>query len=195
MAQKLPAPEAEERAMSSTEAMVTTLLQDYDRLNSRMTTMAQRMAKMSKFHKMDDILHTADESSNISTILRAVADNTRNVNSLVGEMREREDPEVMTSNEFFRRGKITRKNEVESNMRDIQKLAQSRQSITPECPCGEHKGIRFVEQIEDNEFVVLDEMCPMVWWRRMSRAALKNGRLSEFNASTPLNEYLIPYRK
>ena len=79
-----------------------------------------------------------------------------------------------------RRGKAVKK------LDGFYKLLHMKQVIAKEtCPCGKHRGIKFI----DNDTVV-ELMCPLQWWVRRSWMAFEEGKLSQFLSSTPLQTYI-----
>lgn len=83
------------------------------------------------------------------------------------------------------RGKLRR-------LEELKRLSRKQKIKTEACPCGKHKGIRF---LDDDGETILDEMCPVDWWVRQTWLSFDRGALSDFLGSTPLEEYLRPYRK
>jgi hypothetical protein len=81
----------------------------------------------------------------------------------------------------------------EKNLR-LAKLRQMREKCEQEmvdiCPCGKHKGIRFIDENKNN----LGVYCPHMWWVSLSHLAFEEGRLSTFLTSTPLDKYIKGYR-
>lgn len=69
----------------------------------------------------------------------------------------------------------------------IRKLDSMKKVIVDKCSCGEHKGIRFVDE---NGSIAEDAMCPRDWWIYKSRLAFIDGTFDEFVESTPLEVYL-----
>jgi hypothetical protein len=69
----------------------------------------------------------------------------------------------------------------------IRKLDTMKKVITDKCTCGEHVGIRFVDE---NGTVVEDHMCPKDWWVYKSRLAYLDGELDTFLDTTPIETYL-----
>lgn len=68
----------------------------------------------------------------------------------------------------------------------IRKLDSMKKVITEKCSCGEHVGIRF---IDENGTVVEENMCPLSWWVYKSRLAYLDGTLDEFLDTTPIEKY------
>lgn len=69
----------------------------------------------------------------------------------------------------------------------IRQLDGMKKVITEKCSCGEHVGIRF---IDENGTVVEDSMCPADWWVYKSRLAYLDGELDTFLDTTPIETYL-----
>ena len=91
---------------------------------------------------------------------------------------------------LHREQKRKRMAEIETNLAYTQRLLRAKQEINPSCPCGEHKGIMFIEREE----VLEENMCPKDWWFKQSNHAYYNGQLSQFMKAYPFNEYLNVYR-
>lgn len=68
----------------------------------------------------------------------------------------------------------------------IRSLDEMKKVVVEKCTCGEHVGIRF---INDSGEVVEDNMCPLSWWVYKSRLAYLNGTLDEFLDTTPIETY------
>lgn len=69
----------------------------------------------------------------------------------------------------------------------IRQLDGMKKVVTEKCSCGEHVGIRF---INENGEVVEDNMCPADWWVYKSRLAYLDGELDTFLDTTPIEKYL-----
>jgi hypothetical protein len=79
--------------------------------------------------------------------------------------------------------------EVARELAETTRLIRADKETTPVCPCGEHHGIRFVENGE----VLVDSMCPMDWWHKQSNHAYYNGYLGDFMRDNPYKLSLKKY--
>lgn len=69
----------------------------------------------------------------------------------------------------------------------IRKLDGMQKVVTDKCSCGEHVGIRFVDE---KGTVVEDNMCPKDWWVYKSRLAYLDGELDKFLDTTPIEKFI-----
>ena len=98
----------------------------------------------------------------------------------------------LQSEDLHARKSIERQREIDKSLRQIRFLSKLRQEKTLVCPCGEHKGITFFDA-QNNP--VNGKLCPKVWWIKLSRLALEEGRLNSFLTSTPLDKYMSAFSK
>lgn len=66
--------------------------------------------------------------------------------------------------------------------------------LKEQCPCGKHIGLAIIDdKDEKNEAfgsIVVDNMCPLEYWKIQSLVANKSGKLLEFLRTNPLDKFL-----
>mgnify|MGYP001825887533 CR=1 FL=1 len=77
------------------------------------------------------------------------------------------------------------------NLQRYKGLGSYKQRKTPECPCGRHQGIEFINDKEER----IDHLCPKHWWVMQTWIAMDDKKIGAFVDSTPLAWYLEKYKK
>jgi len=69
----------------------------------------------------------------------------------------------------------------------IRSLDGMKKVVVDKCTCGEHVGIRF---IDESGTIVESNLCPKDWWIYKSRLAYLDGKLEEFLDTTPIEKFI-----
>lgn len=173
--------------MSQAPTAVDILYQDIQTLERRLADLTSQVQRVQRLVHIDEREAAVADKNSQAELYRAVAKNTDLVAELLKRQRAADaDPLDMR---FFHMERQRRSREVRASLERIRHLKQCKQEITPCCPCGQHKGIRFV----DNAGNSVAEVCPKSWWISQSRLAFEENRLGQFIKSTPLEKYIKPF--
>jgi hypothetical protein len=165
--------------------VVDVLYQDIQHLEK---TVAELTAQINRFHrvvKVDEREAAVAEKVSQTELVRAVQHNSVVVSSLLNRMAPDENSLWEDAQRVLARKQDTEK---WRRLQHIEYLRRCRQEVTPQCACGKHKGIRFLDAD-----VVVDELCPVAWWVKQSRLAFEKGILQQFQQSTPMETYLLSF--
>ena len=166
---------------------VTALVQDISHLEKTVADLAVQVQRMQKLVRVDEREAAVAEKQSQTELLRVVAKNTDVANELLQELQQ---PTDQQGNIFFYAQRERRHRMAKQHLQQIHKLAASKQELTPQCPCGQHKGIRFF----DEQGQMIMDLCPLVWWISQSHLAYTEGKLGQFVGGTPLEIYMRPYK-
>lgn len=164
------------------------LYQDIHHLQGALTDANAQIARIQRVMKLDDLENQAFIQDRWNNLVGIIENNTEATTALV---RKLEPQDGILADDFYRMEKRTKQAQRQKNLRYARKLEVCKKKITPECPCGEHKGIRFLD-VDGN---TIEERCPKSWWITLSRLAFEDGKLDQFVSSTPLTKYIKAYNK
>ena len=120
------------------------LYQDIHHLEERLFGLSQQVERTQKVVKIDERLAAVHDKHSQAELLEAVTANTELVNQLLRE-RRREAIESQ-GNGFFMAQRAARTARTKRNIAFDNRLRNCKQILVPKCPCGEHKGIVFLEE-------------------------------------------------
>lgn len=153
---------------------------------------ASQVQRIQRFMKLDEREWRDDKQRSEVRLLQAVSTLTDAVTALSGAKEYQQEYAVNSiSAQCFRNEKVNRSRRASQHVDETKGLYKCRQELTPTCPCGEHRGLKFTDNTGQ---VVVDNMCPKVWWIKQSHVAFMSGRLTTFVNSMPISVYLKPYK-
>lgn len=166
---------------------VDVIIQDINHIEKTQTNLASQITRIQRMMKLDEKEVATQRQRSETMLLQAVENNTMLVTALLERMLGTEDDPLGMS--YYHERKRQEQRESQKRLDTIRSLSQLRQKKTGTCPCGQHKGIQFLDE-SDN---VVEERCPKSWWISLSRLALEEGRLGTFTKTTPIDKYLSRY--
>lgn len=171
------------------DTKIDILFQDTEQIKRAVTDLQAQVMRVWKLTRMDERAVAMEKDENATNLLRLVADNTALVAETLKELRANR---VLESDDsFYKWRKGIEHSQAERNIRRDRMLEGCTQVVVDKCPCGNHKGIQFINQ--KNE--VVEELCPASWWLTQTKLAYKDGNLSAFIKSTPRDTYLKQYER
>jgi hypothetical protein len=167
-------------------SVVDVLYQDIQHLEEVVHDLSTRLERLYRLTKYDERSAAVGEKQSQNELLQAIKNNTTAVTHLLTQKDGDGSPEC--DNLPYRMEKRRKRDEGRKRLQHIRRLALCKQEITPVCPCGKHKGLKFIEN-----GVVIEERCPYSWWISQQRLAFEDRRLEQFVKSTPVSKYIRPY--
>ena len=167
--------------------IINIVYQDLNHLEKVVSNMNSHLMRIHRTVKLDEKEEITQNRRSETMLFQAIENNTEITTEYLRRLEEqKENPLGM---EYYYAQQRDRSKEVVNNTKRIDYLRELRQKITPVCPCGKHKGIQFIDS--DNNIV--EERCPRSWWVSLSRQAFIEGRLGEFQVTTPYGKYVNKY--
>jgi hypothetical protein len=176
-----------QRMSSKQPGTIDVLYQDIQHLERLVGDINNQLTRVNRLIRYDERTAAVEDKQSQTELMQAIRDNTNVVHQMLKKADE--DDEAQRPDLFFRVQRMTDAKARWKRLDRIKMLTHCKQEITPECPCGEHKGLRF----RDKEGNVVAELCPRAWWVSQSRLAFEEKHLSQFVASTPLDKYIKPF--
>lgn len=192
---------------NKSEALFDVLNQDLQTLFSRQQTMQKEIQRLRRVTRADDEEQKLDDNTSREELARAIINNTDVITALVVSLQNaKERPDEHT---FYYASQRVRDREVSRSIAYKKRLKDCEKKAGDMCSCGgEHRAILFFERkvstnVEKNQTtgklehtttteapVLIDTLCPRVWWIFQSQLAFEAGGLGAFTRSTPLPEYM-----
>ena len=161
-------------------AYLDVLKQDIEYLTRQLTNLDIQVARLNRLAKGKMPEPTPQEKA----LIQAIEVNTDSLDLLISQLgRERRD------GSYFQRERVRRVMHTGQTLKYYQGLAALKQQKTDLCPCGEHRGIEFINK----EGGRVDHLCPKHWWLMQTWMSKEDGTLVAFLNSTPLKFYLSMY--
>jgi hypothetical protein len=176
--------------MSSNDT-VNSLYQDMMQTEKTVASLERQVQRLQKAIRIDELEFAVDKQKTQNQLMEAVAVNTELTSEVLSLLVDRETDAMYSTLDNYRTLRLHGASAHRKRLTHIKALTSCKQKVVPECPCGKHKGIMFL----DNNGEEIETRCPESWWLSLSRIAFEEHRLSSFVETTPRNEYLQLYTK
>jgi hypothetical protein len=166
---------------------VDVLYQDIIQIEKTVSGLSAQVVRLQRLVNIDKAEAAVGEQRSRTELVTAINNQT----DLLTDLLKRETQMSVEDRlvQGYLLDKMDRAASVQKGIAYLRYLERCKQTVTDRCPCGQHKGIRFL----DKDGNIIEERCPKSWWVSLSRIAYEDGNLSGFVESTPMETFLKLY--